>query len=58
MDFEPGEYLQVKELHYNQHGMMMLQGQVRADRNIGFAESLLKAPCSRSVPAEWANHLA
>lgn len=26
MDFEPGEYLNVKEVHYNQHGLLMLQG--------------------------------
>lgn len=27
MDFEPGQYLNVKEVHYNQHGLLMLQGQ-------------------------------
>ncbi|KAI0557730.1 RmlC-like cupin [Gracilaria domingensis] len=27
MDFHPGEYLNVKEVHYNQHGLLMLQGQ-------------------------------
>lgn len=27
MDFNPGEYLNVKEVHYNQHGLMLLQGQ-------------------------------
>ncbi|KAK9819200.1 hypothetical protein WJX74_002602 [Apatococcus lobatus] len=27
MDFEPGEYLNVKEIHYNQHGLLLLQGQ-------------------------------
>ena len=27
MDFAPGEYLNIKEVHYNQHGMMLLQGQ-------------------------------
>mmetsp|Transcript_1930 Transcript_1930/g.2159 ORF Transcript_1930/g.2159 Transcript_1930/m.2159 type:complete len:304 (-) Transcript_1930:222-1133(-) len=27
MDFEPGEYLNVKELHYNQHGLLLLEGQ-------------------------------
>jgi len=27
MDFLPGQYLNVKEMHYNQHGMMILQGQ-------------------------------
>ncbi|XP_078447833.1 ureidoglycine aminohydrolase [Wolffia australiana] len=27
MDFEPGEYLNVKEVHYNQHGLLLLQGQ-------------------------------
>lgn len=26
MDFNPGEYLNVKEVHYNQHGLLMLQG--------------------------------
>lgn len=26
MDFEPGQHLNVKELHYNQHGMIILQG--------------------------------
>ena len=25
MDFEPGEYLNVKEVHYNQHGLWMRQ---------------------------------
>jgi hypothetical protein len=25
MDFQPGEYLNVKEMHYNQHGMLILQ---------------------------------
>ena len=28
MDFEPGEYLNVKEVHYNQHGLLMLQVRV------------------------------
>lgn len=27
MDFLPGEYLVVKEVHYNQHGLMLLNGQ-------------------------------
>jgi len=27
MDFEPGEYLWTKEIHYNQHGLMLLEGQ-------------------------------
>ena len=27
MDFQPGEYLAIKELHYNQHGLLMLEGQ-------------------------------
>jgi (S)-ureidoglycine aminohydrolase len=27
MDFMPGEYLYVKEVHYNQHGLLLLQGQ-------------------------------
>ena len=26
MDFLPGEYLNVKEVHYNQHGLLLLQG--------------------------------
>lgn len=26
MDFQPGEYLNVKELHYNQHGLLLLEG--------------------------------
>lgn len=26
MDFYPGEYLNVKEVHYNQHGMLLLAG--------------------------------
>eukprot|EP00898_Chlorokybus_atmophyticus_P009032 jgi/Chlat1/912/Chrsp108S01422 len=26
MDFHPGEYLMVKELHYNQHGLALLEG--------------------------------
>eukprot|EP00250_Pteridium_aquilinum_P012275 c20616_g1_i2 orf=154-1098(+) len=26
MDFEPGEFLNVKEVHYNQHGLLMLEG--------------------------------
>lgn len=25
-DFRPGDHLNVKEVHYNQHGMMMLSG--------------------------------
>uniref|UniRef100_A0A9I9D7G7 Uncharacterized protein n=1 Tax=Cucumis melo TaxID=3656 RepID=A0A9I9D7G7_CUCME len=28
MDFEPGEFLNVKEVHYNQHGLLLLEGQV------------------------------
>lgn len=27
MDFEPGEFLYVKEVHYNQHGLLLLEGQ-------------------------------
>jgi (S)-ureidoglycine aminohydrolase len=27
MDFEPGQYLHTKEMHYNQHGLMMLAGE-------------------------------
>jgi (S)-ureidoglycine aminohydrolase len=27
MDFEPGQYLVTKEMHYNQHGLMMLAGE-------------------------------
>ena len=27
MDFNPGESLYVKEIHYNQHGLMLLEGQ-------------------------------
>ena len=27
MDFAPGEYLNVKEVHYNQHGLLMLKGE-------------------------------
>ena len=27
MDFEPGEYLNVKEVHYNQHGLLLVEGQ-------------------------------
>lgn len=27
MDFMPGEYLNVKEVHYNQHGLLLLEGQ-------------------------------
>ncbi|KAA8491057.1 putative (S)-ureidoglycine aminohydrolase [Porphyridium purpureum] len=27
MDYEPGEYLNAKEMHYNQHGLLMLEGQ-------------------------------
>lgn len=27
MDFEPGEFLNVKEYHYNQHSLLLLQGQ-------------------------------
>lgn len=26
MDFEPGDFLNVKEIHYNQHGLLMLEG--------------------------------
>jgi len=26
MDFRPGEHLQVKEVHYNQHGLLMVSG--------------------------------
>lgn len=26
MDFLPGEHLNVKEVHYNQHGLLLLQG--------------------------------
>jgi len=26
MDFAPGEHLNVKEVHYNQHGLLLLQG--------------------------------
>ncbi|CDF36931.1 unnamed protein product [Chondrus crispus] len=26
MDFAPGEYMNVKEVHYNQHGLLMLRG--------------------------------
>ncbi|KAI5062821.1 hypothetical protein GOP47_0021368 [Adiantum capillus-veneris] len=26
MDFEPGDFLNVKEVHYNQHGLLMLEG--------------------------------
>ena len=26
MDFQPGEHLFVKEVHYNQHGLVLLQG--------------------------------
>ena len=26
LDFLPGEYLNVKEVHYNQHGLLLLQG--------------------------------
>lgn len=26
MDFQPGEYLTVKEVHYNQHGLLLLSG--------------------------------
>ena len=26
MDFQPGEYLTVKEVHYNQHGLLLLAG--------------------------------
>lgn len=27
MDFDPGEYLNVKEVHYNQHGLLLLRGE-------------------------------
>jgi (S)-ureidoglycine aminohydrolase len=27
MDFNPGEHLKVHEVHYNQHGLLLLQGQ-------------------------------
>uniref|UniRef100_A0A5B7CBP3 Putative (S)-ureidoglycine aminohydrolase n=1 Tax=Davidia involucrata TaxID=16924 RepID=A0A5B7CBP3_DAVIN len=27
MDFQPGEFLHVKEVHYNQHGLLLLEGQ-------------------------------
>ncbi|KAL6554476.1 hypothetical protein OROMI_020149 [Orobanche minor] len=27
MDFQPGDYLNVKEVHYNQHGLLLLEGQ-------------------------------
>ena len=27
MDFQPGQYLNVKEVHYNQHGLLLVQGQ-------------------------------
>ncbi|CAN8070766.1 unnamed protein product [Agarophyton chilense] len=27
MDFQPGQYLNVKEVHYNQHGILVLRGQ-------------------------------
>lgn len=27
MDFNPGEYLYVKEVHYNQHGLLLVAGQ-------------------------------
>lgn len=27
MDFAPGEYLNVKEVHYNQHGLLLAAGQ-------------------------------
>jgi (S)-ureidoglycine aminohydrolase len=26
MDFQPGEHLYVKEVHYNQHGLLLLEG--------------------------------
>uniref|UniRef100_A0A0C9S7T6 TSA: Wollemia nobilis Ref_Wollemi_Transcript_7657_1297 transcribed RNA sequence n=1 Tax=Wollemia nobilis TaxID=56998 RepID=A0A0C9S7T6_9CONI len=26
MDFQPGEFLNVKEVHYNQHGLLLLEG--------------------------------
>jgi len=28
MDFQPGEFLNVKEVHYNQHGLLLLEGRV------------------------------
>ncbi|XP_010053543.2 (S)-ureidoglycine aminohydrolase [Eucalyptus grandis] len=27
MDFQPGEFLNIKEVHYNQHGLLLLEGQ-------------------------------
>ncbi|KAL8112561.1 (S)-ureidoglycine aminohydrolase [Apium graveolens] len=27
MDFQPGEFLNTKEVHYNQHGLLLLEGQ-------------------------------
>ena len=27
MTFEPGEFLTVKEVHFNQHGLLLLEGQ-------------------------------
>ncbi|KAL5064232.1 hypothetical protein RYX36_025969 [Vicia faba] len=27
MDFQPGEFLNVKEVHYNQHGLLLLEGE-------------------------------
>ncbi|KAF3530271.1 hypothetical protein DY000_02038796 [Brassica cretica] len=27
MDFQPGEFLNVKEVHFNQHGLLLLEGQ-------------------------------
>ncbi|CAI9284099.1 unnamed protein product [Lactuca saligna] len=27
MDFQPGKFLNVKEVHYNQHGLLLLEGQ-------------------------------
>lgn len=27
MDFQPGQYLHCNEMHYNQHGMLLLEGQ-------------------------------
>lgn len=27
MDFQPGEFLNMKEVHYNQHGLLLLEGQ-------------------------------
>ena len=27
MDFQPGEFLMVKEIHYNQHGLLLMEGQ-------------------------------